>query len=163
MTDGMKACFETGRDLEDTELKEAAEAAAHLGLTTIHPMKGTAMTETVAVENHTHGKQVLQDMAPSADPCAGHPRRVRGLQRAAQGGPGARRPRHEDEGAHRPGDRRQRGVRRLHRLHARGAARAGATCQEAAEAIGVTILMSGGPATIFGPRAYAAFEDFLED
>ena len=38
------------------------------------------MTETVAVENHTHGKQVLQDMAPSADPCAGHPRRVRGLQ-----------------------------------------------------------------------------------
>jgi alkylhydroperoxidase/carboxymuconolactone decarboxylase family protein YurZ len=38
-----------------------------------------------------------------------------------------------------------------------GAARAGATKQEAAEAIGVTFVMKGGPATIYGPRAYAAF------
>jgi AhpD family alkylhydroperoxidase len=44
--------------------------------------------------------------------------------------------------------------------HAQAAARAGATCQEAAEAIGVTFLMKGGPATIYGPRAYAAFCEF---
>ena len=44
--------------------------------------------------------------------------------------------------------------------HAQGAARAGATRQEAAEAIGVTFLMNGGPATIYGPRAYDAFCEF---
>ena len=43
--------------------------------------------------------------------------------------------------------------------HAQGAARAGATRQEAAEAIGVAMLMSGGPGTVYGPRAYAAFCD----
>jgi AhpD family alkylhydroperoxidase len=46
--------------------------------------------------------------------------------------------------------------------HARGAARAGATKQEAAEAIGVTYLMNGGPATVYGPRAYAAFCEFAD-
>ena len=46
--------------------------------------------------------------------------------------------------------------------HARGAARAGATKQEAAEVIGVSILMHGGPATIYGARAYAAFCEFAE-
>ncbi|MDP1877418.1 MAG: carboxymuconolactone decarboxylase family protein [Actinomycetota bacterium] len=44
--------------------------------------------------------------------------------------------------------------------HAQGAFRAGATRQEAAEALGVTILMQGGPATIYAPRAYAAFCEF---
>ena len=44
--------------------------------------------------------------------------------------------------------------------HAEGAARAGATRQQAAEAIGVAMLMNGGPATIYGPRAYAAFCEF---
>ncbi len=46
--------------------------------------------------------------------------------------------------------------------HARGAAFKGATLEEAAEAIGVSILMSGGPATVYGPRAYAAFQEFHE-
>jgi AhpD family alkylhydroperoxidase len=46
--------------------------------------------------------------------------------------------------------------------HAEAAARAGATPQEAAEAIGVTFLMKGGPATIYGPRAYAAFCEFAQ-
>lgn len=46
--------------------------------------------------------------------------------------------------------------------HARGAARAGATKQEAAEAIGVSILMHGGPATIYGARAYTAFCEFVD-
>jgi AhpD family alkylhydroperoxidase len=44
--------------------------------------------------------------------------------------------------------------------HGQAAARAGATCQEAAEAIGVTFLMHGGPATIYGARAYDAFCEF---
>lgn len=44
--------------------------------------------------------------------------------------------------------------------HARGAVRAGATKQEAAEAIGVAFLMVGGPATVYGPRAYAAFCEY---
>jgi len=47
--------------------------------------------------------------------------------------------------------------------HAEGAARAGATKQEAAEAVGVSMLMNGGPATIYGPRAYAAFCEFADD
>lgn len=46
--------------------------------------------------------------------------------------------------------------------HAQAAARAGATRQEAAEAIGVTFLMKGGPATIYGPRAYEAFCEFSD-
>jgi AhpD family alkylhydroperoxidase len=44
--------------------------------------------------------------------------------------------------------------------HARGSARAGASEQEVAEAIGVAILMTGGPATVYGPRALEAFRDF---
>jgi AhpD family alkylhydroperoxidase len=47
--------------------------------------------------------------------------------------------------------------------HAQGAAKAGATRQEAAEAIGVTFLMHGGPATIHGPRAYDAFCEFAPE
>lgn len=44
--------------------------------------------------------------------------------------------------------------------HAEAVARAGGTRHEVAEAIGVTFLMHGGPATIHGARAYAAFRDF---
>lgn len=44
--------------------------------------------------------------------------------------------------------------------HAHAAVRHGASLEEAAEAIGVSILMSGGPATIYGPRAFAAFSEF---
>lgn len=46
--------------------------------------------------------------------------------------------------------------------HAQSAARAGATREEAAEAIGVTFAMGGGPSTIYGPRAYAAFCEFRD-
>ncbi len=46
--------------------------------------------------------------------------------------------------------------------HARAAVKAGATREEAAEAIGVSILMMGGPATIHGARAYEAFCEFAE-
>lgn len=44
--------------------------------------------------------------------------------------------------------------------HARAAARLGAGEDEVAEAIGVTVLMGGGPATVQGPRAFAAFREF---
>jgi AhpD family alkylhydroperoxidase len=46
--------------------------------------------------------------------------------------------------------------------HARGAARRGATLAEVAEMIGVTISMNGGPGTVWGPRALAAFQEFAE-
>jgi AhpD family alkylhydroperoxidase len=46
--------------------------------------------------------------------------------------------------------------------HARGAARAGATAEEVAEAIGVAILLIGRPGTVYGPRAMAAYRDFSE-
>jgi AhpD family alkylhydroperoxidase len=44
--------------------------------------------------------------------------------------------------------------------HAQGAVRAGASKEEAAEAIGVAIMMYGGPATVHGARAYDAFCEF---
>lgn len=44
--------------------------------------------------------------------------------------------------------------------HSRGAVKAGASKEEAAEAIGVAFLMAGGPATVYGPRAYAAFCEY---
>ncbi len=46
--------------------------------------------------------------------------------------------------------------------HAEAAARAGATHREVAEAIGVAFLMRGGPASVHGPRAYAAFCEFAD-
>jgi len=47
--------------------------------------------------------------------------------------------------------------------HARGAARQKATAGEVAEMIGVTIMMNGGPGTVWGPRALAAFHEFAGD
>jgi AhpD family alkylhydroperoxidase len=44
--------------------------------------------------------------------------------------------------------------------HARAAARLGASEQEVAETLGIVILMDGGPATVYGPRALAAFREF---
>src|SRR4051794_18819245 len=46
--------------------------------------------------------------------------------------------------------------------HARGASAAGATKQEAAEAIGVPVLLNGGPGPVYGPRAYDAFCEFAD-
>ena len=46
--------------------------------------------------------------------------------------------------------------------HAHAAVQHGATLQEAAEAIGVTFLMNGGPATVYGARAFAAFREFYD-
>jgi AhpD family alkylhydroperoxidase len=46
--------------------------------------------------------------------------------------------------------------------HARGAARHGATVAEVTEMIGVAISMNGGPGTVWGPRALAAFHEFAD-
>jgi AhpD family alkylhydroperoxidase len=47
--------------------------------------------------------------------------------------------------------------------HAHGAVLRGATPEEAAEAIGVAFLMTGGPATVYGARAYDAFNEFYTE
>lgn len=44
--------------------------------------------------------------------------------------------------------------------HAKAAARRGATAEEVAEALGVAILLDGGTATTYGPRAWDAFREF---
>jgi AhpD family alkylhydroperoxidase len=44
--------------------------------------------------------------------------------------------------------------------HARGAAQRGVSREEVAEAIGVAINLNGGPATVWGPRALAAYDEF---
>ena len=47
--------------------------------------------------------------------------------------------------------------------HAEASARAGATRDEVAEAIGVAVLMRCGPATIYGPRAFEMFCEFVAE
>jgi AhpD family alkylhydroperoxidase len=44
--------------------------------------------------------------------------------------------------------------------HALGAVRRGASREEVAETIGVAISMNGGPATVWGARALAAYQEF---
>jgi AhpD family alkylhydroperoxidase len=44
--------------------------------------------------------------------------------------------------------------------HARGAAMKGASREELAEVLAVALLMNGGPASVYGPRAWAAFDEF---
>ncbi len=45
--------------------------------------------------------------------------------------------------------------------HTRGAARQGVTRQQVAEAVGVAIMMNGGPGTVWGPRALRSFDEAL--
>ena len=44
--------------------------------------------------------------------------------------------------------------------HAKAAVARGATAEECAEALGVALLMDGGTASVYGPRAFAAFHEF---
>ncbi|HET6776035.1 MAG TPA: carboxymuconolactone decarboxylase family protein [Acidimicrobiales bacterium] len=46
--------------------------------------------------------------------------------------------------------------------HAKGAARAGASATEVAEMLGVALLMDGGTASVYAPRAWAAYREFAE-
>jgi AhpD family alkylhydroperoxidase len=45
--------------------------------------------------------------------------------------------------------------------HALGAARKDASEEEVAEALGVAIMMNGGPGTVWAPRAFAAFREVM--
>ena len=47
--------------------------------------------------------------------------------------------------------------------HTHGAVQRGASPGEAAEAMGVAFLMNGGPATVYGARAFAAFNEFYTE
>jgi len=47
--------------------------------------------------------------------------------------------------------------------HAHGAVLNGACPEEAAEAIGVAFLMNGGPATVYGARAFETFNEYYAD
>ena len=46
--------------------------------------------------------------------------------------------------------------------HAKAAAHRGATPDEVAEILGVTLLMDGGTASVYGPRAWAAYQEFAQ-
>lgn len=46
--------------------------------------------------------------------------------------------------------------------HARGAARQKASEAEVAEAMGVVVMMNGGPGTVWGPRALSAYREYAE-
>lgn len=47
--------------------------------------------------------------------------------------------------------------------HARAASCAGATHEEVAELLGVALLMDGGTASVYAPRAWEAFNEFAAD
>ena len=44
--------------------------------------------------------------------------------------------------------------------HAKAAARKGATREQTVEVLSVALLMAGGPASVWAPRALAAFDEF---
>lgn len=47
-------------------------------------------------------------------------------------------------------------------IHAHDAVRAGATAPEADDAVGVAVLMGGGPAAVYGAKAREAIAEFIE-
>jgi AhpD family alkylhydroperoxidase len=47
--------------------------------------------------------------------------------------------------------------------HTRGAARNGVSRQQMAEAVGVAIMMNGGPGTVWGPRALRSYDEAVAD
>ena len=47
--------------------------------------------------------------------------------------------------------------------HAKAAARRGASEQEVAEALGVALLMDGGTASVYGPKAWDAYHEFVTE
>ena len=47
--------------------------------------------------------------------------------------------------------------------HAKAAARAGARREQVAEALGVALLMDGGTASVYAPRAWEAFVEFTDE
>lgn len=47
--------------------------------------------------------------------------------------------------------------------HMKSAVQSGATREEILETIGVALMMSGGPGTVYGGKAYEAMEQFLKE
>jgi AhpD family alkylhydroperoxidase len=47
--------------------------------------------------------------------------------------------------------------------HAKAAARAGASAEVVGEMLGVALLMDGGTASVYAPRAWEAFVEFQSD
>ncbi len=47
--------------------------------------------------------------------------------------------------------------------HAKAAAKAGATAEEVAEMLGVALLMDGGTASVYAPRAWEAYRSFAAE
>ena len=114
-------------------------------------------------DHRRHGSDVMGSTSPPGRCGPPSPTSPRGLQGHERVGLRRERRGRADEGAHRHRDRRRAAVRRMHRLHARGAAKRGATPEQVAEAIqGGDRVAAGGPATVYGPRAYAAFLEFHE-
>ncbi|MBU3701470.1 MAG: carboxymuconolactone decarboxylase family protein [Acidimicrobiia bacterium] len=112
-------------------------------------------------DTHAHGRKVLQDLAPEARALR---KMIPGVYEGFVGLSGA---------AMAPGalDARTKELLALAMAvtlrcdgciasHARGAAAKGATPEEVAEALGVTLLMSGGPGTVYAPRAFDAFMEY---
>lgn len=48
-------------------------------------------------------------------------------------------------------------------FHARGAARAGATPEQVSEMLAVALLLDGGSASVYAPRAWAAYQEFVAE
>lgn len=112
-------------------------------------------------EAHVHGRKVLQDLAPEARTLR---KMIPGVYEGFVGLSGA---------AMAPGalDAKTKELLALVMAvtlrcdgciatHARGAASRGAAPEEVAEALGVTLLMNGGPGTVYAPRAFDAFLEF---
>ncbi len=119
------------------------------------------MTDTTIETSHSHGRDVLRDVAPlGRDLRAAIPDVYAGFGQTHQAAlaPGALDTKMKELVALAIAVVQQ--CDGCIASHARGVAKAGATQQEVAEAIGVSILMAGGPATVYGPRALAAFTDF---
>jgi AhpD family alkylhydroperoxidase len=122
-----------------------------------------AMTPAIRTEASTHGKTVLRDLSPLHRRLRGSiPDVYRGFSELHQAAfaAGALDVKTRELIALAIGV--VEGCDGCIASHAQAAAHAGATRQEAAEAIGVTFLMKGGPATIYGPRAFDAFCEFAD-
>ena len=110
---------------------------------------------------HTHGRDLLAELAPEGralkELIPGVYKAFADLSKAAQA-PGALSPIEKELIA--LGIAVAHGCDGCIASHARSLAMKGATEIQVAEALGVCIQMLGGPGTVYGPRALAAFRSF---
>ena len=105
--------------------------------------------DIVAELREPHGGTAVRD-----------PGSVGRLRQAPRGGSGRRRVGRQDEGADGAGHRGGQAVTDASPTTRVAPGGAGATRAEVAEALGVALLMDGGTATVYGPRAMVAFDEF---